>query len=148
MTPLVAVGSTMIRFLVSRENQNKISSTGYTSGLHVTLSVDEDAYIPLMSPGVGAIIGVNPHYEHPQPEYNTVLVKPGTGNLLSLKKNTISKLGGLYSGCITEYPEFVKNNEMYLSAEVKPFLKSYDLHFCIQICMALQPLACETGACR
>ena len=139
----------VLRILVSLRKDNMIKSTGPSSGLHLTLSVDTSSHMPLLTNADGVVVAVHSNQDLPLPKLMGTLLRPGTLNRLAVEKQQVTKVGAPYSTCITSYPDFILRNEKFIADNVKPFLTTYHPSLCAKLCQALhQLLSCKKGNCR
>ena len=126
-----------------------MKSTGPSSGLHLTLSVDSSSYMPLLTNAVGVVVSVHSNKGHALPKTSGTLLRPGTLNRLAVEKHQVNKAGAPYNTCVYKYPDFILDNQMFIADDVKPFLNTYTSALCVQLCQALhQLLSCSKGNCR
>ena len=83
------------------------SKTGKEFGLKLTLFLDKENYIGVLSQSSGAQIVVNSPDTPPMPESDSFVVSAGTATMVSVREERISRKGGKYGDCLKSWPEFI-----------------------------------------
>ncbi|XP_070576037.1 uncharacterized protein [Ptychodera flava] len=102
------------------------TNAGYSSGLILTLFMEQPEYLSLYGRDVGARVTITPHdiISHPATEGFTIM--PGTRTSIAVSEERIVRLGGLYGNC---HKEEDGQNSLY-----GPFYR-YDVQSCKNLCL-------------
>ncbi|XP_011679726.2 amiloride-sensitive sodium channel subunit alpha-like [Strongylocentrotus purpuratus] len=77
------------------------SKTGALNGLHLTLWVEEDEYMGLLSPSRGAKVTIHPQNTLPFPEDEGINVGTGMATSIGIREEVIERISGM-TNCVEE----------------------------------------------
>ncbi|XP_070542970.1 amiloride-sensitive sodium channel subunit gamma-like [Ptychodera flava] len=77
----------------------RTSKPGPSTGLELTLFIEQTEYIPVITQNAGAVVLVHPPDNVPFPEEQGLELSPGFSTSLGVRLSTINRLGGKYSDC-------------------------------------------------
>ena len=103
----------------------------------MTLFVDVEEYIGLLSPNAGARVALHEPGVTPFMKTESMAVATGEATFLAISKQQISRMGGKYGKCAKEWPKELKLKESITKS-------NYSTERCLKYCM-LNYLLTECG---
>ena len=107
---------------------------GKDFGLKLTLFVDVEEYIGILSPNAGVRVPIHEPKISPVMKTESMAVATGEATFLSISKQEISRLGGKYGTCTKEWPK-----KLMLSEQIT--ISNYSFGRCMKYCTLNQLLA-------
>nr|XP_033778898.1 amiloride-sensitive sodium channel subunit alpha [Geotrypetes seraphini]XP_033778899.1 amiloride-sensitive sodium channel subunit alpha [Geotrypetes seraphini]XP_033778900.1 amiloride-sensitive sodium channel subunit alpha [Geotrypetes seraphini] len=101
------------------------SMPGINNGLTLMLRTEQQDYIPLLSTVAGARVMVHGHNEPAFMDDGGFNIQPGVETSIAMKKETIERLGGVYSDCTEDGSDINVQNL---------FLSKYTQQVCVRSC--------------
>ncbi|XP_067126307.1 acid-sensing ion channel 4-A-like [Centruroides vittatus] len=89
--------------VVDKEPLRKVKKTGLSLGLRLTLNIEREDYLDLVSPEFGARLLVHPKGTYPTLQGGGVVLQPGTKTYVGVRMRKIERLPAPYRGCYDNF---------------------------------------------
>ncbi|XP_023215424.1 amiloride-sensitive sodium channel subunit gamma-like [Centruroides sculpturatus] len=121
--------------IVRQESLRKVIKTGSALGLRLTLNIEREEYLDLISPEYGARLLVHPQGTFPTLQRGGVILQPGTKTYVSVRMRKIERLPEPYRGCSDDFQKTLLAK--YLKMTGQEFLlhhQVYTYEYCQTLC--------------